>query len=113
MKTKLITLIIFVFLLTSCSCTTRENTGRKENTGIQPRFKVGDVVYLKPDSIKAVIEEVNKCGCLGGCLFFGSNRNGPKFFKPSAQDLQDGINIARYHIISTKEYGFGQSLFFS
>ena len=65
MKTKLITLIIFVFLLTSCSCTTRENTGRKENTGIQPRFKVGDVVYLKPDSIKAVIEEVNKCGCLG------------------------------------------------
>jgi len=52
-----------------------------------------------------------KCGCLGGCLFFGSNRNGPKFFKPSAQDLQDGINIARYHIISTKEYGFGQSLF--
>lgn len=54
-----------------------------------------------------------KCGCLGGCLFFGSNRNGPKFFKPSATDLQDGINIARYHIISsglTKEYGFGQSL---
>jgi hypothetical protein len=53
-----------------------------------------------------------KCGCLGGCLFFGSNRNGHKFFKPSAQDLQDAINIARYHIISTaKEYGFGQSLF--
>lgn len=54
-----------------------------------------------------------KCGCLGGCLFFGSNRNGPKFFKPSAQDFQDGINIARYHIISnglSKEYGFGQSL---
>jgi hypothetical protein len=25
--------------------------------------------------------------------------------------LQDGINIARYHIISTKEFGFGQSLF--
>lgn len=52
-----------------------------------------------------------KCGCLGGCVFFGLNRNGPKFFKPSAQDLQDGINIARYHIISNgKEYGFGQSL---
>ncbi|CRK93957.1 CLUMA_CG007483, isoform B [Clunio marinus] len=52
-----------------------------------------------------------KCGCLGGCLFFGSNRNGPKFFKPSPQDLQDGINIARYHIIGgNKEFGFGQSL---
>jgi hypothetical protein len=52
-----------------------------------------------------------KCGCLGGCLFFGSNRNGPKFFKPSGQDLQDGINIARYHVMNAaKEYGFGQSL---
>lgn len=52
-----------------------------------------------------------RCGCLGGCEFFGSNRNGPKFFKPSAQDLHDGINIARYHIMTqTKEYGFGQSL---
>lgn len=52
-----------------------------------------------------------KCGCVGGCAFFGSNRNGPKFFKPSAQDLQEGVNIARYHIHSnTKEYGFGQSL---
>lgn len=52
-----------------------------------------------------------KCGCLGGCLFFGSNRNGPKFFKPTPQDLQDAINIARYHIIpGNKEFGFGQSL---
>lgn len=52
-----------------------------------------------------------KCGCVGGCAFFGSNRNGFKFFKPSAQDLQDGINIARYNIHpNIKEYGFGESL---
>ncbi|XP_038111246.1 transmembrane protein KIAA1109 isoform X3 [Culex quinquefasciatus] len=52
-----------------------------------------------------------RCGCVGGCAFFGSNRNGPRFFKPSAQDLQDFINIARYHIHpSSREYGFGQSL---
>ena len=52
-----------------------------------------------------------KCGCLGGCLFFGSNRNGPKFFKPSPQDLHDNINIARYNIMpGNKEFGFGQSL---
>lgn len=37
-----------------------------------------------------------RCGCVGGTAFFGSNRNGPKFFKPSPQDLQDCINIARY-----------------
>ncbi|KFB49612.1 AGAP007960-PA-like protein [Anopheles sinensis] len=52
-----------------------------------------------------------RCGCVGGCAFFGSNRNGPRFFKPCAQDIQEFINIARYHIHSNpREYGFGQSL---
>lgn len=41
-------------------------------------------------------EVVSRCGCIGGCAFFGSNRNGLKFFKPSAQDLQDNYNVARY-----------------
>ncbi|KAG4067242.1 hypothetical protein HA402_000233 [Bradysia odoriphaga] len=55
--------------------------------------------------------EGTRCGCTGGSAFFGSNINGPKFFKPSAQDVQDGVNIARYQIHShSKEYGFGQSL---
>lgn len=40
--------------------------------------------------------EISRCGCIGGCAFFGSNRNGLKFFKPSAQDIQDNYNIARY-----------------
>lgn len=40
--------------------------------------------------------EHSRCGCVGGCSFFGSNRNGLKFFKPSAQDLHDCVNIARY-----------------
>ncbi|XP_034943286.1 transmembrane protein KIAA1109 homolog isoform X1 [Chelonus insularis] len=53
----------------------------------------------------------NKCGCIGGCAFFGNNRNGPRFFKPSYYDLQDGINIAAYRInTSGKEKGFGQSI---
>ncbi|XP_035723534.1 transmembrane protein KIAA1109-like isoform X4 [Vespa mandarinia] len=52
-----------------------------------------------------------KCGCIGGCAFFGNNRNGSKFFKPSYHDLQDGINIAAYRIYeSGKEKGFGQSI---
>lgn len=37
-----------------------------------------------------------KCGCVGGCAFFGSNLNGPKFFKPSGQDLTDGTNLCVY-----------------
>ncbi|XP_012263790.2 transmembrane protein KIAA1109 homolog isoform X5 [Athalia rosae] len=52
-----------------------------------------------------------KCGCIGGCAFFGNNRNGPRFFKPSYHDLQDGINVAAYRIHETgKEKGFGQSI---
>jgi len=35
-----------------------------------------------------------KCGCVGGCAFFGRNQNGQRFFKPSRNDIQDGINIA-------------------
>ncbi|KAJ8666820.1 hypothetical protein QAD02_008482 [Eretmocerus hayati] len=55
--------------------------------------------------------KVTKCGCIGGCVFFGSNRNGPNFFKPSYHDLSDGINIAAYRIFEPgKEKGFGQSI---
>ncbi|XP_041971055.1 transmembrane protein KIAA1109 homolog isoform X2 [Aricia agestis] len=53
-----------------------------------------------------------QCGCTGGCAFFGSNRNGPNFLKPSPADLNDGINIACFNVIETSpgEYGYGQSL---
>ncbi|XP_011301889.1 uncharacterized protein KIAA1109 isoform X7 [Fopius arisanus] len=52
-----------------------------------------------------------KCGCIGGCAFFGGNRNGPRFFKPTYHDLQDGINIAAYRLYTSgKEKGFGQSI---
>ncbi|XP_011494762.1 PREDICTED: uncharacterized protein KIAA1109 [Ceratosolen solmsi marchali] len=55
--------------------------------------------------------KVAKCGCIGGCAFFGNNRNGSRFFKPSYHDLQDGINIAAYRIFEPeKEKGFGQSI---
>lgn len=43
--------------------------------------------------------DATRCGCIGGSAFFGNNINGPKFFKPSAQDIQDGINIARYKYV--------------
>ncbi|XP_051162533.1 transmembrane protein KIAA1109 homolog isoform X5 [Leptopilina boulardi] len=52
-----------------------------------------------------------KCGCIGGCVFFGNNKNGQKFFKPSYHDLHDGINIAAYRIYEAgKDKGFGQSI---
>ncbi|XP_060850802.1 bridge-like lipid transfer protein family member 1 isoform X1 [Rhopalosiphum padi] len=52
-----------------------------------------------------------KCGCVGGCAFFGRNRNGQRFFKPSRNDIQDGINIAALRVNeSGKDPGFGQSI---
>ncbi|XP_031778306.1 transmembrane protein KIAA1109 isoform X10 [Nasonia vitripennis] len=55
--------------------------------------------------------KMSRCGCIGGCAFFGNNRNGPRFFKPNHHDLQDGINIAAYRIYEIgKDKGFGQSI---
>ncbi|XP_069356448.1 bridge-like lipid transfer protein family member 1 [Maniola hyperantus] len=53
-----------------------------------------------------------QCGCTGGCAFFGSNRNGANFLKPSPSDLHEGLNIAIFNVIETTpgEYGYGQSL---
>jgi hypothetical protein len=42
------------------------------------------------------IKPIGRCGCIGGCAFFGNNRNGAKFFKPSFKDFQDGINMAAF-----------------
>lgn len=59
--------------------------------------------------------ELNKtsgnCGCTGGCAFFGGNRNGPRFFKPSKKDLDEGLNIAAFRINEPgKDPGYGQSI---
>ncbi|PSN42917.1 hypothetical protein C0J52_12026 [Blattella germanica] len=57
------------------------------------------------------MKTVGRCGCIGGCAFFGSNRNGAKFFKPSRQDFQDGINMAAFRIHEPgRDPGFGQSI---
>lgn len=48
--------------------------------------------FLWPDLNKTY----GMCGCTGGCAFFGNNRNGARFFKPSKKDLDEGINIAEF-----------------
>ncbi|KAK9502019.1 hypothetical protein O3M35_012630 [Rhynocoris fuscipes] len=56
-------------------------------------------------------EKTGKCGCIGGCSFFGNNSNGTKFFRPSRQDAVDGLNVAAFRINeSGKDPGFGQSI---
>ncbi|KAI5719668.1 hypothetical protein M8J76_013196 [Diaphorina citri] len=64
--------------------------------------------FLWPSDSKSLV--TGKCGCVGGCVFFGRNRNGQRFFKPSRQDLADGVNIAAYKINDSKDPGFGREM---
>ncbi|XP_017781272.1 PREDICTED: uncharacterized protein KIAA1109 isoform X3 [Nicrophorus vespilloides] len=69
------------------------------------RFK--KLWFLWPESNKSSIQ----CGCTGGCLFFGNNANGRKFFKPSRKDLEDGTNIAAFKVNEPgQDPGYGQSI---
>lgn len=52
--------------------------------------------FLWPQELTRVSSQIfGKCGCVGGCTFFGKNRNGVTFFKPSKQDFIDGVNVAQ------------------
>ncbi|KAJ8956249.1 hypothetical protein NQ318_014981 [Aromia moschata] len=63
--------------------------------------------FLWPERNKTA----GQCGCTGGCVFFGANRNGTRFFKPSKKDLEEGLNIAAFRVNEPgKDPGFGQSI---
>jgi len=52
-----------------------------------------------------------ECGCVGGSVFFGSNRNGPTVFHPSDSDFPNSINSAVLYICNDGvNYGFGESI---
>jgi len=51
------------------------------------------------------------CGCVGGCVFFGSNRNGPSVFHPSDDDFVSCKNSAVLYICGDGvNFGFGESI---
>lgn len=56
-------------------------------------------------------EALGKCGCVGGCSFFGANENGIGFFKPSRNDIERKCNVA-IPVIKDKlaNPGYGQSI---
>nr|XP_022901618.1 uncharacterized protein KIAA1109 isoform X2 [Onthophagus taurus] len=63
--------------------------------------------FLWPELNKAM----GRCGCVGGCLFFGSNKNGTRFFKPSPKDLEEGMNVAAFRVNEPgRDPGYGQSV---
>lgn len=51
------------------------------------------------------------CGCIGGSVFFGSNRNGLSVFHPSDDDFGSGVNSAVLYICGDGvNFGFGESI---
>ena len=54
---KLLTFVLFVFMITSCA---QDHNGHKRPDP-PDKYKKGDIVYLKPDSLEVVI--VDKCPC--------------------------------------------------
>ncbi|XP_042881836.1 transmembrane protein KIAA1109 homolog isoform X7 [Penaeus japonicus] len=63
------------------------------------------------ETTKVTAQVFGKCGCVGGCAFFGNNRNGLLFFKPGKQDFYNGLNIAQLRVNERNEDpGYGQSI---
>lgn len=67
------------------------------------------LTFLWPSEASLSTPQV--CGCLGGCQFFGCNRNGPTFFNPSHQDFVNSTSAAVLNICTDGSYyGYGQSI---
>ena len=73
-------------------------------------FKIGRLWFLWPgDGVKVSTSVMGKCGCLGGCVFFGNNRNGIGFFHP--KKFRDVTPTAVCKVSPEgMDPGFGQSL---
>ena len=85
--------------------------------GIQDRFlklhdkKTHRLWFLWPTTHeKSAGAPAGKCGCVGGCTFFGLNRNGPKFYNPCENDFGKSLSAAAFHICVDGNMGYGQSL---
>lgn len=68
--------------------------------------------FLWPQALTKVdSKKVGKCGCVGGCNFFGNNTNGDDFFHPKPEDVKALKNVAFPVIRDRKEDpGYGQSI---
>jgi ABC-type Zn uptake system ZnuABC Zn-binding protein ZnuA len=54
---KLITFLILITILTSCK---EEEQTQEQQTVYTQVYNTGDVLYLKPDSLKAVVQDFDK-----------------------------------------------------
>ena len=68
--------------------------------------------FLWPQALTKVSPSLQgKCGCVGGCNFFGANESGRSFFKPSRAELDNRVNVALLSLKQRMENpGYGQSI---
>lgn len=68
--------------------------------------------FLWPQALTKVKDErLGKCGCLGGCNFFGDNSNGVRFFQPERSDISDRRSVAIPSLNNRFDNpGYGQSI---
>ncbi len=68
--------------------------------------------FLWPQPLTKVSpDRLGKCGCVGGCNFFGANSNGCGFFEPDASDIVQRKNVALPCLKSRQgDPGYGQSI---
>jgi|688.fasta_scaffold778624_3 hypothetical protein len=57
MMNKLITFLVLITILTSCK---EEEQTQEQQTVYTQVYNTGDVLYLKPDSLKAVVQDFDK-----------------------------------------------------
>ncbi|CAH1776489.1 unnamed protein product [Owenia fusiformis] len=64
-----------------------------------------------PDYSVMTPSTTGKCGCLGGCKFFGNNRTGQNFFSRSKLDKSGCLNSATFQLLlDGPDLGYGQSI---
>ena len=76
---------------------TNASSGQKDQHEFLQKHdnKTRKLWFLWPQALtKVTPERVGKCGCIGGCNFFGLNSNGLNFFEPARSDIAERKNIA-------------------
>ncbi len=68
--------------------------------------------FLWPQPLtKISSDRLGKCGCVGGCNFFGVNANGEGFFEPESSDVVNRKNVALPCLKArVRDPGYGQSI---
>jgi hypothetical protein len=69
----------FPLAMASCEKRPKYNQGQSIRANNVDRFNKGDIIYLKPDSTKAVVLRKQKCGCkIDNYIVYYFNKNGDR-----------------------------------